>query len=53
MSTNRALDVTLVAPAWTRLLGFVGCAGFVALGYFLITRPTSHGVFGLKLLLAG
>lgn len=53
MPTNRVADVAFVAPAWTRLLGLVGSACFVVLGYFLVTHPANHGIFGLKALVAG
>jgi hypothetical protein len=53
MPTDRATSLTLVAPAWTRLLGVIGSAAFVAGGYFLISRPTMHGIFALKAVLVG
>jgi hypothetical protein len=53
MATDRATNLSLVAPAWTRLLGFIGSAAFVAGGYFLISRPTTPGLLGLKAVLAG
>jgi len=53
MPTDRATNLTLVAPAWTRLLGVIGSAAFVAGGCFMISRPTIHGIFGLRAALVG